>query len=120
MDTAQVAFVVVVLPEVTWPEVTSPEVTWPEVAWKYVLRMSGFLLRFFYYGSSTSAMAIEIDWRSRDPFGIPFGVHMRHRKLRNVRPSGIFWPEVTSSPIGLPLENMGARMRDWKCPLCVL
>jgi hypothetical protein len=27
------------------------------------------------------------------------GVSMRNRKLRNIRPSGAFWPEVTSSPV---------------------
>ena len=34
-------------------------------------------------------------------------MRMRNRKLRNIRPSGNFWPEITSSPIGLPLEVGG-------------
>ena len=32
---------------------------------------------------------------------------MRNRKLRNIRPSGDFSPEMTSTPIGLPLEVAG-------------
>jgi hypothetical protein len=56
---------------------------------------------------------------SRDPFVVPlerWGVRMRNRKLRNIRPSGTFSPEVTSSnvrdPFGIPLEWWGARMRN--------
>ena len=36
-------------------------------------------------------------------------VRMRNRTLRKIRPIGAFWPEMIP-PIGLPLENMGARM----------
>ena len=36
-------------------------------------------------------MATESDQRSLDPLG----VHIHNRKLRNIRPSGAFWPEVT-------------------------
>jgi hypothetical protein len=36
-------------------------------------------------------MATVSDRRSRDPLD----VRMRKRKLRNIRPSGAFWPEVT-------------------------
>jgi hypothetical protein len=39
--------------------------------------------------------------------GVPLGVRMRNRKLRNILPSVCFWPEVTSTPIGLPLEAGG-------------
>ena len=36
--------------------------------------------------------------RSRDPKGVPWkGVRMSIRKLRNIRPSGAFSPEMTSS-----------------------
>ena len=67
---------------------------------------------------------------------------MSNRKLHNIRPSGDVLLEVTSSnvtrrdsvgrvgacatgscaisdqtsQVGLPLKNMWARMRDWKCP----
>jgi len=45
-------------------------------------------------------------------------VRMRNRKLRNIRPSRAFWPEVTSSnvtwPFGVHLEGWGARMRNRK------
>jgi hypothetical protein len=34
------------------------------------------------------------------PEGVPWkGAHMRNRKLRNIRPSGAFWPEMTSSNV---------------------
>jgi len=46
------------------------------------------------------------------------GVRMRNQKLRNIRPSGAFSLEVTSSnvtsPVGLLLEGWGARMRNRK------
>jgi hypothetical protein len=42
--------------------------------------------------------------------------NVKFRKLRNTRPSGDIWLEITSPQVGFPLENMGARMRDWKCP----
>jgi hypothetical protein len=29
------------------------------------------------------------------PFGVSLGVRMRNRKLRNIKPSGAFLPEVT-------------------------
>ena len=29
--------------------------------------------------------------------GVPLGVYMRNRKLRNILPSGAFWTEVTAS-----------------------
>ena len=38
------------------------------------------------------------------PKEVPLGACIRNRKLRNIRPSGDFSPEVTSSPVGLPLE----------------
>ena len=73
----------VVLLEVTWPEVTWPEVmsvTWPEVT--------------------------PVTWPEVAPVTWPFRknvLRMRNRKLRNIRPSGTFWPEVTNS-------------REWKRP----
>jgi hypothetical protein len=33
------------------------------------------------------------------PKGVPLGVHMRNRKLHNIRPSGDFSLEVTSSNV---------------------
>ena len=59
-------------------------------------------------------MATGSDLRSRDPFGVPFGLRIRNRKLRNIRPSGAFWPEITlwnvtrsdprsRDPFGVPL-----------------
>jgi hypothetical protein len=175
------------LPEVTWTDVTWPKVTsvtWPEVCSVHARRFPAFIS---YYSSSTkystSTMATGCDVT---PKGVPLGVHMHNRKLRNIRPSGAFWPEVTlwdvtrsdrrsrdpqrvfpgwgarmnnrklhnirpsgdfplevtssnvtrrdsvgrvracatgscaisdqTSQVGLPLENMWARMRDWKCP----
>jgi len=76
---------------------------------------------FSYYSSSTkcstSTMATGSDVSqvtpkgiplggscSISPAGVPLGARMRNRKLCNIRPSGAFSPEVTSSPIGLPLE----------------
>jgi hypothetical protein len=60
------------------------------------------------------------------PKGIPLGVCMGNRKLRNIRPSGAFWQEVTlwnithsdrksRDPFGLRLEEMGARIRNQGC-----
>jgi hypothetical protein len=37
--------------------------------------------------SSKSTRATESDRRSRDLFGIPLGMRMRNRNLRNIRPS---------------------------------
>jgi hypothetical protein len=44
------------------------------------------------------------------PKGVPLCVHMRNRKFRNIHPSGASSPEVTSSPIGLPLEVGGCSL----------
>jgi hypothetical protein len=55
------------------------------------------------------------DRRSRETFGVPLRVCMCNRKLRNIRPTGAFWPEMMS-PVDLPLENMGARMCNRQCP----
>ena len=41
-------------------------------------------------------MATENDRRSRDPLVVPLCVRMHNRKLPNIRPSGAFWPEITS------------------------
>jgi hypothetical protein len=38
---------------------------------------------------------------------------MRNRNLCNIRPSGAFWPEMTSS-VGIRMEGCGARMRNLK------
>ena len=62
----------VVLPEVTWPEVTS--VTWQEVT------------------SVTWLEVTSITCHVRK-----YVLRMRNR-LRNIYPSGAFWPEVTKSP----------------------
>ena len=56
------------------------------------------------------------------PKGVPLCVRMCNRKLRNILPSGTFWPEVTlwnvtrsdqrsRDPFGVPL---GAHMRNQK------
>ena len=61
-------------------------------------------------------MATGCDQRSRDPEGASFGcgTRMRNRKLRNIRHSGAFTPEMTSSksPEGVPWK--GARMWNRK------
>jgi hypothetical protein len=57
----------VVLPEVTWPEVTWREVT--SVTWQEVMLV---IVR-------------------------KYAMRMRNRKLRHIRPSRAFWPEVTKS-----------------------
>jgi hypothetical protein len=57
----------VVLPEVTWPEVTWREVT--SVTWQEVMLV---IVR-------------------------KYAIRMRNRKLRHIRPSRAFWPEVTKS-----------------------
>jgi hypothetical protein len=84
------------------------------------VRVSRLFLRFpalfSYYSSSTSTMATGSDIMLRDPFWVPLGVRMRNRKLRNIRPNGTFSHEMTSSAVGLPLENMGSHMCDRKCP----
>jgi hypothetical protein len=58
-------------------------------------------------------MVTGIDRRARDTKGVPLGVGMRNRKLRNIRPSGDFLPEMTSSnfmgPLRSPLEGWSAR-----------
>ena len=42
---------------------------------------------------------------------------MCSRNLRDICPGGAFWPKMTSrDPVGLPLENMQARIRDQECP----
>jgi hypothetical protein len=55
--------------------------------------------------------AFDQNWRYKtSPVvteGAPLVFRMRNRKLRNIHPSVAFWPEVTSSPIGLPLEAGG-------------
>jgi hypothetical protein len=71
MGTAQLVFEGV-LPEVTWPEVTS--VTWQEVT------------------SVTWLEVTSITCHVRK-----YVLRMRNR-LRNIYPSGAFWPEVTKSP----------------------
>jgi len=44
-----------------------------------------------------------------------YGVRMRNRKLRIIRPIRAFWPEVTSSNVTWPLwVPLGARMRNQK------
>jgi hypothetical protein len=89
---------------------------------------------FSYYSSSAKSLRMT-DMATRcdlvTPKRFPWkGARMRNRKLRNIRPSGAFSPEVTSSnvtPVGLPLENMLARcietlknrgifvpLRNWK------
>ena len=45
---------------------------------------------------------------------VPLGVRMRNSKLRNIRPSEAFSPEMTSSAIELPLEGWGVCMRNLK------
>jgi hypothetical protein len=48
-------------------------------------------------------MATGSDIRSRELFGVPLGVRMRNHKLRNIRPSGAFSPEV---PFGCSLGRL--------------
>jgi hypothetical protein len=61
-------------------------------------------------------MATGSDRMSRDPFGVPVGVRMHNQKLRNIRPSGVFWPEVTLWNV----TRSDLRSRDpFGVPLCV-
>ena len=64
--------------------------------------------------SSTSTMATGSDRMARDPLGVPLSVCIHNRKLRNIRPSGVFSPEVplwnvsrsdlrSYDPFGVPL-----------------
>jgi hypothetical protein len=66
-------------PYLRWSDaVEQPEVTWPEVTWP----------------EGTS-----VTWRDVTSITCPvrkYVLHMRNRKLRNIRPSVAFWPEVTS------------------------
>jgi len=78
---------------------------------KYVLRMYNRYILYYYYSRSTKcSTVVQVPWLPEvteghmTAKGFPLGVRMRNRKLRNIRPSGAFSPEVTSSPIGLPLE----------------
>ena len=69
-------------------------------------------------GDSLGSCGISIQTSPRSdrrtPEGGGRGVHMRNRKLHNIRPSGAFWSEMTS-PVGLPLENMEAlRCSLWR------
>ena len=66
-------------PYLRWNDaVEQPEVTWPEVTWP----------------EGTS-----VTWRDVTSITCPvrkYVLHMRNRKLRNIRPIVAFWPEVTS------------------------
>jgi hypothetical protein len=44
-------------------------------------------------------MATGSDRRSRDAVMAPLSVRMRNQMLRNIHPSGAFWPEMTSSNV---------------------
>jgi hypothetical protein len=61
-------------------------------------------------------MATESDQRSLGTFGVSLGVH--NRKLRNIRPSGAFWPEVTLWNVTRSerrsRDPFGVRMRNRK------
>jgi len=80
---------------------------------RYVLRMRNRYILYYYSSSTKCTIAHDrhgyrkwpkVTWpRRRFPWK---GVHMRNRKLRNIRPSGAFhrkWRHQTS-PVGLPLE----------------
>ena len=121
MGTDKTAFVEVVLPEVTSPEVTWLEMTLPEAALTRSdrVRVRNRFPCFFL----TIVVVQNVSLRTTDraigsaPKGVPLGVSMRNRKLRNIRPSGAFWPEVTSSPVvteGHPKGWKGVHMYNRK------
>ena len=59
-----------------------------------------------YFSSST---VVQVPWLPDvteghvTPKGFSLSVRMRNRKLQNICPNGAFSPEMTSSPIGIPL-----------------
>ena len=65
---------------------------------------------------STLLWPFHRKWRhqtSRDPEGVPlegWGAGMLNRKLHNIRPSGAFSPEVTSSNVTWPLRGSLGRV----------
>jgi hypothetical protein len=66
---------------------------------------------FYYFSSSTKCnTVVPVPWL---PKVTQRHVIPRECALRNHRRSGGFSPEMTSS-VGLPLENMGMRMRERK------
>ena len=104
------------LPEVTyvmWPEVTSPVVTCPEEdrpgTGSDRVRMRNQYILCYYYSSTKCSTVEQVPWLPEVTEGVPLGACMSYRKLRNIRPSGSFWPEgtspkVTSWTVGLPLD----------------
>jgi hypothetical protein len=91
--------------------------------WTYVLHMRNRYILYYYYSSSIQcSTVVQVLWLPEmteghvTPLGVPLCVRMCNRKLRNIRPSGAFWPEITSdrssrNPCGVPL---GVRMRNRK------
>jgi len=78
------------------------------------VRMRNRYILYYYYSSSTKCSTVvqvprlpEVTEGHVTTKVVPLGVRMRNRKLRNIRFSGSFSPEVTSSPVGLPLEVGG-------------
>jgi len=77
----------------------------PDRKWrnrKYFLRMRNRYILSYYYSNSTKCSTVvqvpglpEVFEGHVTPKGGWKGVRMRNRKLRNIRPCGAFWPEVT-------------------------
>jgi hypothetical protein len=75
-------------PDLKWRQSRDRKMLWPEPEVFACACATGTFC-------TTTTMATGSDRRSRDCQWVPLGVRMATRQLRNICPSGAFWPEVT-------------------------
>ena len=89
------------LPEVTWPRRVFPWVCTCATGSYAISILVGPFYRKWRYKRHSVVTACHVT-----SFGVPLGACMRNRKLRNIRPSGAFWPEVCSLGLSRQISSM--------------